>query len=337
MHFDPRVSPWHFDDSELYDLGSRQEQLAFLLRYATLAPSVRNTQPWAFRVTADGVEVYADESRRLAIIDPANRSLLMSVGAAIANLRVAAAHFGFDTSVLYDSPAEPSPRVALVSFVESCAPDEKLAQLFRAIKQRRTNRRIFTGEPLDGAALTTLFDLTEKYSDTLRFVLPYERWRAAELVELAERLQSANAQFRAEVGEWLRANDDRAADGICLDGLGLSTAAAWLLRHIGPPTLHARRSHTLTASASALIVVTAEDDQVALLRAGEILERLLLSITTLGLQSSLMNQPVEIESLRQRVWLLAGSPHPPQAMVRIGRARPVARAMPRRRLEAVLR
>jgi hypothetical protein len=337
MHFDPRVSPWRFDDSKLYDLESGEEQIAFLLRYATLAPSVRNTQPWAFRVTPFGVEVYADTTRRLPVIDPANRSLLMSVGAAVANLRVAAAHFGFETTVLYDDRSDDDAPVALVAVYETSAPDEKLARLFPAIKQRRTNRRIFTGEPLDAVSIQTLFDLTDEHSDTLRFVLPYERWRAAELVELAERLQSGNAEFRAEVAEWIRTNDDRAADGICIDGFGLSSAAAWLLRRIGPPALHARRSHTLTASASALVVVTAEDDRVALLRAGEILERLLLTITSLGLQYSLMNQPVEIESLRNRVWLLAGSHHPPQAMVRIGRARPVARAMPRRRLEAVLR
>ena len=70
---------------------------------------------------------------------------------------------------------------------------------------------------------------------------------------------------------------------------------------------------------------------------GVSLERLLLTVTCLGLQYSLMNQPVEIESLRDRVWLLAGSHHPPQAMIRIGRGHPAVRPMPRRRLEAVLR
>ena len=58
-----------------------------LVRLAALSPSVGNSQPWRFRVTPAGVDVYADRSRILGVVDPAGRELLMSVGAAIFNLR----------------------------------------------------------------------------------------------------------------------------------------------------------------------------------------------------------------------------------------------------------
>src|SRR3954452_10186304 len=101
--FDPRVTPWQIDASEFHELESRHEQMQFLLRYAVLAPSSRNTQPWMFRITAEGVDIFADFTRRLLTIDPDDRELLMSVGAAITNFRVAAAHFGFTTIVGYDA------------------------------------------------------------------------------------------------------------------------------------------------------------------------------------------------------------------------------------------
>ena len=56
---------------------------------ATLAPSIHNTQPWQFHIRDNGIDVYADWRRRLDIIDPNGRQLIISVGAAIMNLRLA--------------------------------------------------------------------------------------------------------------------------------------------------------------------------------------------------------------------------------------------------------
>src|SRR5690606_3392640 len=50
-------APWAIDPSEFPEGGSVGEQLAFLLRYAVLAPSTHNTQPWRFRVDGPELEV----------------------------------------------------------------------------------------------------------------------------------------------------------------------------------------------------------------------------------------------------------------------------------------
>ncbi|HET8797964.1 MAG TPA: nitroreductase, partial [Thermoanaerobaculia bacterium] len=95
--YDPRVHPYLVDEAEFYEIEEPARQKEFLLRYAVLAPSGHNTQPWAFRAAGETVEVFADYSRRLPVADPHDRELMISIGAAIANLRIAAAHFGFDT------------------------------------------------------------------------------------------------------------------------------------------------------------------------------------------------------------------------------------------------
>ncbi len=58
---------------------------------ATRAPSVHNTQPWRFVVRDGGLDVVADWSRRLTVLDPRGRQLLMSCGCAVFNARVALA------------------------------------------------------------------------------------------------------------------------------------------------------------------------------------------------------------------------------------------------------
>jgi nitroreductase len=75
--------------------GTPTEQWSFLLNYALLAPSEYNTQPWLFRLQDDSVEMYADYTRGLPVVDPHNRELLISCGAACYNLRLAARHFGY--------------------------------------------------------------------------------------------------------------------------------------------------------------------------------------------------------------------------------------------------
>ena len=56
---------------------------------ATMAPSVHNTQPWLFQPHGGDIDVYADRTRQLSVIDPSARELFISVGAAVFTLRLA--------------------------------------------------------------------------------------------------------------------------------------------------------------------------------------------------------------------------------------------------------
>jgi hypothetical protein len=339
-HFEPRVTPWHIDASEFYELESHRDRMQFLLRYAVLAPSNRNTQPWAFRITESGVEVLADYSRRLLTIDPQDRELFMSIGAAITNFRVAAAHFGFVTSVRYDARPEEGVPVALIDVVETCDPDRELASLFSAIAQRHTNRAPFDHQPIAPQPLSRVCDVLDRFPDTLQLILPYENCRTAELIEYAGRLQMNRPAVREELADWIRADDGMHSDGISAQAFGiprfLAAGGAWLVRQFSAGRWHASRERRLAESASVLLLVSADDDRISLLRAGEALEQLLLTITDVGLQYSFFNQPIEAETLRSRVAMLAPSKAPAQLLLRIGSAQPVTDPMPRRNVEAVI-
>jgi hypothetical protein len=73
-----------------------------LLAAAVAAPSQHNTQPWRFRVRryARVIELYADPARALPHSDPADRAIHIACGAALLNLRLAAAAAGREPVVM---------------------------------------------------------------------------------------------------------------------------------------------------------------------------------------------------------------------------------------------
>lgn len=61
---------------------------------ATMAPAVHGIEAWRFRVVPGLIEVQADPTRFRTVEDPQGRSLHISCGAALLNLRLAAAQLG---------------------------------------------------------------------------------------------------------------------------------------------------------------------------------------------------------------------------------------------------
>src|SRR6476646_10598804 len=62
------------------------------LRYAILAPSPHNRQPWRIRLSGTGIAtLHCDLDRRLAATDPSDRQTTIGFGCFIALARIAAA------------------------------------------------------------------------------------------------------------------------------------------------------------------------------------------------------------------------------------------------------
>jgi len=134
-----------------------EQQLRFLLRYAVLAPSARNAQPWRFAVQANTVLLRADPARWQPVADPEQRELHLSLGCALENLLVAAEHFGFRHSVAY-FPAADDPRlVATVTFgFGGVRALERAGLGLDVLLARRTAHGSFTGRPLEVSQLRAL-------------------------------------------------------------------------------------------------------------------------------------------------------------------------------------
>jgi hypothetical protein len=57
-----------------------------LVRFATLAPSGHNTQPWRFRIGTDRIELLPDFARRTPVVDPDDHHIFVGRGCAAENL-----------------------------------------------------------------------------------------------------------------------------------------------------------------------------------------------------------------------------------------------------------
>jgi hypothetical protein len=87
-----------------------EKTVATLVAEATAAPSMHNAQPWRFRFLADErlLLLRADPERAMPRSDPGDRALHIGCGAALFNLRVAAAHAGLVAET--PAPREGRPR-----------------------------------------------------------------------------------------------------------------------------------------------------------------------------------------------------------------------------------
>ncbi|MFF0146615.1 nitroreductase family protein [Amycolatopsis sulphurea] len=305
------------------------DQVVSVLRSATLAPSTHNTQPWLFSSGPSGIELYADAGRTLPIADPDRRELLLSCGAALFNLRTAIHAIGVHPATTLFPRRDDSDLLAAVCPRASTVIDRRLAVLAKAIPRRHTNRTPFTAKPVPPEIVGRLRHAVEVEHAWLPQLDRHQLAGLRELVSESHRIQVNDPAFTAEWQRWTgRARDSR--DGVPL-GAGGTTAAddTWVLRDFG--------SSSRAPATPPLVVVigTFDDLPVDRLRAGQAMQRALLTATADGIDASFISQPVEVPATRFRLRELLGEALWPQIILRLGYGTPVSWT-PRRSVQDVL-
>jgi hypothetical protein len=347
---DPALAAWRIEPGSYPGRASLDHRLRFVVRYAVLAPSSHNTQPWTFRITTDDpeaprgtgvIEVRADRSRGLAVVDHEDRELTMSVGAALETLVVAARHLGLTPGVALRPDRHDGDLLAVVTVGdEAPSPDPSDDGLFEAIVARRTTRLPFEARPLpDDLVAQVRADAVERGVE-LEVIDGGGRTAIADLVAEADRLQMADQRFRRELAAWMRFNHSVRGDGIRGYGFGfpavMSAAGPLFVRTFDLGDRQGARDEELASGAPALAILsTADDDVESWLATGRALQRVLLRLTAGGATASFLNQPIEVPSLRSELSTVAGIFGLPQILLRVGFGPPVP-AEPRRPFEDVL-
>ncbi len=306
---------------------------------ATLAPSVHNTQPWRFVITHGTLEIHANWTRKLRVLDPTGRQLLISCGCALFNARVALAAAGYDAVVeRFPDSAQPDLLARLTLPAES-AEWLPIGALDAVVELRQTNRRRFADDPVPAEVIYSLINAAEAEGGQLFQITEAEhRLAAARLSQLADGEQNANPAYRAELRSWT-SDDPRRRDGVPALAVPHVDAGAnddvpirdfdthgvgWL-----PVETHSSIEQCL------VLLGTLEDRPAAWLRAGEALEHVLLEVTRQGYAASPLTQVVEIPRTRAQLRDELGLAMNPHVLLRIGRAAKTP-ASRRRRLVDVL-
>jgi len=322
--------------------GPPAQRLRYLLHYAVMAPSAHNTQPWLFDVHDDTVDLLADRSWALPVVDPNDRELVISCGAALLNLRVALRRFGYSDQHVEILP-DPDDRdvLARVRLVPVGPPGDDDVRLFDAIPRRRTTRKPFSDRLVDDAVIGTLVEEAQREAAWLAILGTEQRRAATRLVAEGDRVQMRDRRFRRELAACVHPNMSRQLRGMRGYSFGLGDVAS-----VGTPHVlrsfdmgKGRAAHDLElASCSPLLAVLGTDDDspAEWLRAGQAMERVLLRACAEGITASFLNQPIEVSQLRSRLADAIGrTGSSPQILLRMGYGPTVPRA-PRTVLPAVL-
>jgi hypothetical protein len=338
---DKSLQPWAVAESDYPAGGGAEEKIRFLLRYAILAPSGHNTQPWLFRIHGEAVELRADRTRGLPVVDPDDRALVISCGAALATLHIAARHFAHRIAIEVLPDPGDDDLLARVSLRRGGPASNDEEALFRAIPERRSNRQVFDARDLPDGLGERLVAEAREEGVWLRLVRGAGRADVAELIAEGDRMQMADKRFRRELASWIHPNRSRSRDGMRGYGFGFGE----LMSHAGPLVIRrfdvgkgqAARDRALAENSPLLAVFgTGVDRPAEWLAAGQALQRVLLRSRAAGVWSSFLNQPIEVDELRPRLAEMVGERGEyPQLLVRFGQG-PSVKPEPRRPVDEVV-
>jgi hypothetical protein len=305
--------------------------------YAILAPSAQNSQPWLFEVCDEFVDLYADRSRRLPVLDPLDRQLTISCGAALANLLIAMRRFGFPGETEFFPNAANKDRLVRIRGGTPKEPGQQIIDMFDAIVKRRTNRRPFSDRPIGYKTADELSLAAELRGTHFVRMHPEQKLAAADLIAEGDRRQLQDRNFRRELSDWTSVSEGR-RDGIPGTKKGYNSvtqlAAPLIIRTFDRGDQVAAQEHELATHSPILCALcTDRDDPAAWLNCGMALEDVLLVARSQGIDASYLNQPLERDELRPKFAELVGFPYP-QLILRMGFG-PDLRPTPRRSLDDV--
>ena len=326
--------------------GTRAMQIRFLLQYAILAPSGHNTQPWKFQICENKLNVYADVGKKLGVVDPYNRELIISCGAAIGVFQHAARYFGCTAHVVSLNPSpdtnlfeEPLATIELLAGQEAT---EHEVSLFNAITTRFTQRADFFDLAPDIDDIETCKVIANTHDTSLFLGCDEEIKQAlASLVSNGDRAQYSNPDFRSELGLWLKSKQIGNQDGISMDSFGLpdmlTPLGGLLIRTVDLGSrIGASHEKQINKPSTVIGILSSHNDDVEdLLKTGMSLSHILLHLTSKGLSVSFYNEPIEIKALRVELSKLTENNGVPQMLFRIGYG-PQAHASSRRSVEDCL-
>jgi len=297
---------------------------------ARLAPSVHNTQPWHFEIGSNTFDLHIDRTRQLHALDPTGRQLMISVGCALFNARVAAAALGQPMQVeRMPGGADVNPVARLRRIADPAAAEQsELAVLEPLIRVRSTNRRKFADDPIPDDIVESLISAAQAEGARLVQIKDEDdRLAIARLSQRADAMQYSDGAYRAEIRAWTT-DDPNRADGVPAravphfdagtgDEIPIrdfdSTGAGWL------PT-DTRSSHNQCL----LLLGTDGDHPDQWLRAGEALEHVWLEIARHGFVMSPLTQVVEVAAVRAELRSELRTTMYPHILMRVGRAAPTA-------------
>jgi tRNA A37 threonylcarbamoyladenosine dehydratase/nitroreductase len=276
------------------------EEIRALVRFASLAPSGGNCQPWRFAWDGRRLRLLHDAARSRSFLDYRELASWLAFGAAVENVALAAAGMGLGVGVDL-APGDPGVVCDLRFAPARSAAPGRAAALAAAVPERVTNRKLAPRAALaPGAREALARAAAEVPGAALHLVEDAERLaEVGEVLGRGDRLRFLSRTMHREMMHELRWTADEVRgtrDGLDVTTLELSAAdlaglrvmSSWaamdLVGRLGGGRALEKPGRKAIAAASAVGLVTVPGrTREAYFAGGRAMQRVWLEATALGL------------------------------------------------------
>jgi nitroreductase len=333
---------WQVDEKDFPLSGDISDKIRFLLRYAILAPSAHNTQPWRVEIDGNMMNIFRDPAFTLRESDATLRETFLGLGAFLENFVVAASHFGYKATLTHTAFMTKELLIATIALDPSPVPEED-AMLFAGILQRHTNRGTYDSTPLTETQLRSL-EVPADTDTVIAWITDSStRARIAGLVGQSTAMALSVNTMRRELAELTFREKEQQPVGMMVEAL-TETASdevdgpQWVAAAMNPAEHGAAWHEAFAHSPLHVLIGTRADGPAAWLSAGRTMERVLLNAAAQGLSHCISAGPIEVPTLLPALRQEIEAGYRPQALFRLGIAQQpnFTRLSTRRTVEAVV-
>jgi hypothetical protein len=312
---------------EFETVPSLGEEASAILYYASLAPSGHNAQPWVVKVSPQREWVVGgDTKRRLPAVDPQNRELLLSVGAFVENLVIAATAMGYEAEIEIIGKNSADEDLVKVTLKKGKPGNYPLKRLL----SRRTVKQGFRPEEIRSEDVKAL-------SDPLKgqlFYYPRGSDHAKCIQEAALetfRIQTYREEAQKELADWIRFSNEDARkyqDGLTTESMDIKGFAGWYVRNFmgrEDVTKDSFRKQGIDLAAKQVeqgggwFIVTSHGASVSdLIETGRKFERMALMAREKNIGIHPMTQCLEEKEGLEKIASSHSAPVIPQFVLRVG-------------------
>jgi len=297
-----------------------------LLQYAAMAPSGHNTQPWQIKIMRPGEWLLLfDRSRQLPAIDPSNRELMLSLGAFLGNLKLAAESMNIDVNVTKIFRKTGSNKVAKLKLEQNKSND---VDYLSKIKSRRTHKNDILTKDIKRED----FSYMTNNSDDINYISNNSK-KGRILQELtieANRLQVNRDEAQLELSNWIRWSQEeirKFRDGLTPSSMGMKGIIKWYANHFFSKSTVMSKSFKKSTLKMVreqvencggwLIITSPNYEPETLLNTGIEFERMCLKTVKKQIAIHPMSQTLE-EKTKEKVNSLLNIDQPIQFVIRTG-------------------
>ena len=297
-----------------------------ILRLESLAPSGHNAQPWTVTLVEPQRWIIGSERTRwLPAVDPNNRELLLSIGAFLENLLLAANHYGYCSEYRVEA-TNPEESDLLEVRLQN---DTAISYQLENMSMRRTVRSGYLNRELRSEDLRRLTDDLSEWH--------YYQAGSAQAKYLAEatieanRNQASRDDAQMELASWIRWSNrdaERFRNGLTPESMDITGFAGWFVRTFYDRekvmTEDFRRAgvdrvgEQVQQGAGWLVVVSPDSEMATLIETGRTFQRLFLRVRNRSVAIHPMTQALEEKPWREQIASQLGIQGQVQLLLRVG-------------------